>query len=158
MYHSLRKWRLKKLFTNLTLALLTSILMSGCTYMQASIKHKELAENKIVTINKDEYTTSLFTQKVVTKGYKNLRIFSHIYNDQYESKPIPQNAYFLIIAYYAIGQGGWGYHTERFNYESTSGWSGVANIPVVGETTRVGIIGFNMPKVDLKVDVVASFH
>ena len=144
--------------TRLLIILLTTSVFAGCaTLQQPCTKHAELAVGRIVAINTDEYSTQLFEKKINTKGYKTLRVFAHIFNENYESTPIQHNAYFQIIAYYAIGQGSWGYHTETFRYESTSGWSGVANIPIVGVITRVGIHAVKMPNTSLKVDVVASF-
>ena len=119
------------------------------------MRQPELAENRVVHIG-DVYSKALYEKKLKTQGYKTLRIFVHINNEAYRSNPISPNAEFSVIAYYAIGQGSWGYYEKTFTYRSTSGWSGVAHIPVVGDVTRISVYATNMQNKVLKVDIVAT--
>jgi len=129
--------------------------LQGCSTVQPDMRQSELAENRVVHIG-DEYSKSLYETKLKTQGYKTLRIFAHINNEAYRSNPISQNAEFKIIAYYAIGKGSWGYYEKRFPYMSTSGWSGVADIPIVGDITRICVCAINMQNREIKVDIVAT--
>jgi hypothetical protein len=61
----------------------------------------------------------------------------------------------VIRAFHGIGNGSWGYYSEEFPMEFTSEFHGFIEIPVVGDTTRLVVSGYNMPAVNLKVDVAA---
>jgi len=139
------------------LILLSFLLFAGCSNKNhhLAVKQWELTENKKVHLTQ-KYGESIYKTEVTTKGYKTLRIFAHILNEAYKSKPLPENSDLKIIAYYKIGQGGWGYFEKTFNYKSTSGWGGVADIPIIGEKTQIAIYAHNMKDSNLKVDVVAS--
>jgi len=129
--------------------------VQGCSTVQPDMRQSELIENKIVHTG-DAYSKALYEKKLKTKGYKTLRLFVHINNEAYRSNPISENAEFKVIAYYAIGQGSWGYYDKTFTYRSTSGWSGVADIPVVGDVTRISVYASKMQNKVLKVDIVAT--
>lgn len=139
---------------NIKRILLTGFLflLTACT---PTIKQFELAENRIVHLKKD-YGSVLYEKRIHTKGYTILRLFAHIYNEEYDKKPLAKNSTFKIIAYYGIGQGSWGYFSKEFPFRSTSGWAGVADIPIVGEETRITVYSSNIKERTLKVDVTAT--
>lgn len=129
------------------------IWLFGCNSSQPNMQQFELAENKVVNTG-NEYTKVLYEERLLTKNYKTLRVFAHIFNEAYKENPIPQNASFSISAFYGIGQGSWGYFSKTFYYKSTSGWDGLVDIPIIGETTRISIYSKSMQHTTLKVDVV----
>ena len=136
----------------ISLLLLVGALV-GCTGTQPKLQQFELAENKIVHTN-GEYSTTLYEVQLDTKGYKTLRLFTHIFNENYREEPIIQNSSFSIGAFYGIGQGSWGYFSKEFYYKSTSGWDAYVEIPIIGEVTRISIYSSNIKNNTLKVDVV----
>lgn len=60
-----------------------------------------------------------------------------------------------IAAFHSIGKGSWGYFSQEFPKKYTSEFNGYVDIPIIGEKTRLVITGYNMPGVDLEVDVAA---
>ena len=130
------------------------LLLVGCN-TQPQPKQFNLAEKKI-THTEDNFSNELYSKMVNTKGYKTLRLFVHIYNDDYKQNPLPQNSNFTVHAYYGIGRGSWGYFSKTFPYKSTSGWGGVVEIPVVGEKTRISIYGKALKNRKIEVDVAGS--
>lgn len=133
---------------------LIPLLLTGCS-QTLPIKQFELSENRVVHTG-EEYSKQLFETSIDTKGYKTLRIFAHINNQEYRENPIPIRSKFEIVAYYGIGNGSWGYFSKTFHYKSTSGWGGVADIPIVGEKTRISVHTSKMKNIELEVDVVAT--
>ena len=129
-------------------------LFLGCS-SQPKLKQFELAEQRTVHTD-EEYSSTLYETVVDTKGYKTLRLFVHIYNDEYKKSPLSTNSRFSISAFYGIGRGSWGYFNQKFPYKSTSGWDGVVDIPIVGEKTRIGIYGTKMKNRVLEIDIAAT--
>lgn len=89
-------------------------------------------------------------------GIDELRVFVHVMNDSYATKPFPSNSYMTITAYHGIGTGSWAYHTEKFTRKYTSEFHGYTKIPVIGNITRIAVFGYNMPNVELKVDMAGQ--
>lgn len=92
---------------------------------------------------------------VDTACFDELRLFVHVMNDHYEASPFTANARLAIYAYHGIGRGSWAYFSEEFPMRVTSELHGFSRIPVVGETTRLTVFGYNLPAVEVEVDVAA---
>jgi hypothetical protein len=136
------------------------ILLCGCIPQQAQIescptKYQALAVDKIAVGNPSGGVILFEIADVNTKCYKELRIFVHVMNDSYETTPFTAGSNMQIKAYHAIGSGSWNYFSEQFPMKYTSEFHGFSQIPVVGEKTRIVVLGYNMPNVKLKVDVAA---
>ena len=98
----------------------------------------------------------LFQEKALdTACFDELRLFVHVMNDDYEASPFTSGARLVIYAYHGIGQGSWSYFSEEFPMRFTSELHGFSRIPVVGEKTRLVVFGYNLPAVELEVDVAA---
>lgn len=136
------------------------VLLFGCIPQQAQIdscptKYQVLAANKIVAGNPSGGVILFEIADLDTKCYKELRVFVHVMNDAYATKPFTAASNLQIKAFHAIGSGSWTYFSEQFPMKYTSEIFGLSLIPVIGETTRIVVFGYNMPKVKLKVDVAA---
>jgi hypothetical protein len=138
------------------------ILLFGCIPPQAQAqiescptKYQALAVSKIVEGNPLGGVILFEIPDLDTKCYKELRVFVHVMNDAYATKPFTAGSNLQIKAYHAIGSGSWNYFSEQFPMKYTSEFHGFSQIPVVGEKTRIVVFGYDMPKVKLKVDVAA---
>ena len=118
-------------------------------------KYMALAETEKVTGNPSGWVTLFEASDIDTECYKELRIYVHVMNNYYESKPFPSTAYFFIRAFHGIGRGSWSYYSEQFPREYTSELSGFIQIPVIGDKTRIVVSGYDTPDVELDVDVAA---
>lgn len=136
------------------------ILLFGCIPQQAQIescptKYQVLAANKIVVGNPRGGVILFEIADLDTRCYKELRVFVHVMNDSYTTKPFTAGSSMIIKAFHAIGSGSWNYFSEQFPMKYTSEFHGFSQIPVIGEKTRIVVFGYNMPDVKLKVDVAA---
>ncbi|MDQ1350329.1 MAG: hypothetical protein QG657_630 [Acidobacteriota bacterium] len=118
-------------------------------------KYQALAVSKIVEGNPSGGVILFEIADLDTKCYKELRVYVHVMNDAYTTKPFTAGSNLQIKAYHAIGSGSWNYFSEQFPMKYTSEIYGLSLIPVIGEKTRIVVFGYNMPKVKLKVDVAA---
>ncbi|MCU0285713.1 MAG: hypothetical protein MUF15_04870 [Acidobacteria bacterium] len=147
--------------TIVLIAMSILVLLSICVPQQGqlepctSTKYQALAVNKIVVGNPTAGIVLFEVIELDTKCYKDLRIFVHVMNDSYQTKPFTGVSSMNIFAYHAIGSGSWSYYSEKFPMKLTSEFAGYCQIPVIGEKTRIVILGYNMPDVKLKVDVAA---
>ncbi len=142
------------------LGLFLLILGFECIPQQARIeacqtKYQVLAANKIVTGNPSGGVILFEVLDLNTRCYKDLRIFVHVMNNSYKTKPFPAGSTMTIGAFHGIGSGSWKYFTEQFSMKYTSEFQGFSQIPVIGEKTRIVVFGYNMPDVKLIVDVAA---
>lgn len=120
-------------------------------------KYQALLEDHIVTGDPSGGVQLFEIKDLDTKCYKQLRIFIHVMNDHYETDPFPTNVRIFFGAYHEIGSGSWAFFTKNFLMEYTSELHGFAEIPIIGEKTRIAAIGYYMPAVEVKVCVAAYF-
>jgi hypothetical protein len=120
-------------------------------------KYTALAETEKVTGDPSKGIKLFEITDIDTKCYKELRIFVHVMNDYYETKPFTSNAFMTITAFHGIGTGSWGYYSEKFPMKYTSEFHGFVQIPVMGDKTRLVVFGYYMPDVELKVNVASYF-
>jgi len=142
------------------LGLFLLILGFECIPQQAQIeacqtKYQVLAADKKVTGNPSGGVILFEVVDLNTKCYKDLRIFVHVMNNSYKTKPFTAGSTMTIGAFHGIGSGSWNYFTEQFSMKYTSEFQGFSQIPVIGEKTRIVVVGYNMPDVKLVVDVAA---
>ena len=139
---------------------ITSLLfLFGCNNVKESkpsVKNIKLVENKVVKVDPTDHSSIVYGKVIDTRGYTQLRIFARIHNEHYSQQPLSDVSSFQINAFNAIGTGSWGYHSEKFKYRSTSGWSGVTTIPIVGDKTRIAVIVTQMKNSELQVNVRAT--
>ena len=90
-----------------------------------------------------------------TACFDELRVFVHVMNDAYETSPYTSGSRLVVRAFHGIGQGSWGYFSQEFPMQYTSQLHGFSQIPVMGETTRLVVFGYDLPAVELEVDVAA---
>jgi len=115
-------------------------------------KYMALAETEKV-IGNPSGGVILFETYIDTKGYKELRVFVHVMNMSYKTNPFSSNDYMTIRVYHGIGRGSWGYYSGEFAMKYTSEFNGFIQILVIGDKTRMVVFGYNMPGVELEVDV-----
>jgi len=122
--------------------------------LDAPTKYMALAETEKV-IGDPSGGVILFETYIETKGYKELRVFVHVMNRSYKTNPFCSDDYMTIRAYHGIGRGSWGYYSREFPMKYLSEFHGFIQIPVIGDKTRMVVFGYNMPGVELEVDVAA---
>ena len=118
-------------------------------------KYVALAETLPVTGDPAGGVTLFEVTDLDTACFDELRVFVHVMNEAYETAPYTSDARLVVRAFHGIGQGSWGYFSQEFPMQFTSQLHGFSQIPVMGETTRLVVFGYNLPAVELEVDVAA---
>lgn len=118
-------------------------------------RYQALAETLPVTGDPAGGVELFEVSGVDTACFDELRVFVHVMNNAYETDPFPADARMVVYAYHGIGNGSWAYHSDEFPMRFTSELHGFSRIPVMGETTRLVAFGYNLPGVELEVDVAA---
>lgn len=143
----------------ISVIILSCILLMGANdnYIEVCpTKYIALAESAKVTGNPVGWVKLFEATDIDTACYKELRVYVHVMNDYYESKPFRSTSYFYIGAFHGIGRGSWSYYTsEDFRMEYTSGLDGFVEIPIIGDKTRIVVSAYDTPDVELEVDVAA---
>ncbi len=145
---------------SMSILLFLCLFFIGSNYQPAQTRecptrYQALAKTKMVQGNPSRGVVLYEIKNLNTRCYKNLRIFVHVMNDYYKTKPFTRNSYLTITAYHGIGTGSWSYYTRKFPKKYTSELHAYCQIPVMGNTTRLVVFGYNLPAVKLKVDVAA---
>lgn len=152
---------MKKTVQLAILATMSALLLAACANgaapegAECDTKYAALAETLPVTGDPSGGIQLFEVTDLNTACFEELRLFVHVMNDDYETSPFTSDARLVLRAFHGIGQGSWGYFSEEFPMRFTSELHGFSQIPVIGETTRLVVFGYNLPAVQLKVDVAA---
>ena len=95
----------------------------------------------------------LFDQTISVKGWKKIRVWVHVFVDNYETTPITSFTRLELRFMHKSAGGSFNYEKAVFSSEVTSYINGYAGMPLIGEGLRLVCHPENLPAGPYKLTV-----
>ena len=109
-------------------------------------KYVELINKKVNALDATSGVPRVFEETIDATGYSEIRMFIHIFVDNYKTDPVTANSTIEANLFHSISGGSWPYSKREMKSNVTSYINGWFSEKIIGNKVRVIATAKNLPR------------